>query len=73
MGFEIVISITSLVIAWFVGGALYPFAPGLFDWVGKAIPQPVTATGIQVAYVTGAGMVFLVSNTVLFLGGYRRL
>jgi hypothetical protein len=48
-------------------------SPGFFGWLGMNIPQPLTATGFQMAYLTAAGIIWLVSNSLLFASGLRRL
>ena len=45
----------------------------LFTALGQMIPQPLAATGYQMAYVISAGLVWLLSNTLLFTFGLRNL
>ena len=71
--FELSITIGSFIAAWFLANALYPQFTNLFTWIGSLAPQPLTATGFQTAYVAAAGIVWAVSNTILFATGIRRI
>lgn len=76
IGFEVAVTIGSVLAAWYIGSLLYPLSPGpqgAFATIGALIPQPFTATAYQAAYLSGGAIVWTVSNLLLFFSGLRRL
>lgn len=73
IGLELTVTLGSFFLAWFIANGLYPLSPSLFAWIGAALPQPLTATGFQMAYIAGAAIIWLGSNVFLFASGLRRL
>lgn len=73
IGLELGLTIVSFVLAYFIAGFIYPFNPALYMFIGSFVPQPFSASGYQTAYLIGAGIVWLVSNTGLYATGLRTL
>jgi hypothetical protein len=75
LGFELGITVLSLVVAWFIGTFLYGWNPGFFMWIAANAPQQpiVTLTAFGAAYAIGAGLFWLTSNITLFVTGLRTL
>lgn len=74
ISFELGLTIVSFVAAFFGAQYLYPLAPGLFQAIAAVIPALFgTVSGFATAYFTVAALVWIVSNSLLFLTGLRRL
>jgi hypothetical protein len=75
ISFELGLTVASLLGAYFGANYLYPLAPGVFATIASLLPLPtfLTLTAYGVAYVTVASLIWLVSNSVLFLAGKRKL
>lgn len=74
ISFELGLTIVSFIAAFFGAQYLYPFAPGLFQGIANLVPSTFgSVSGFAMAYFFVAALVWIVSNSLLFLTGLRRL
>lgn len=74
IGFELGLTLISFIAAFFGAQYLFPLAPGLFQAIAAVIPSFFgTLSGFATAYAVVAALVWIVSNSLLFLTGLRRL
>jgi hypothetical protein len=73
ISFELGLTIVSALLAVLGANYLYPIAPALFQQIAALVPAPLSPTGYAIAYVSVAGLIWIVSNSLLFLTGLRKL
>lgn len=76
IGFELGLTAASFFLAYFAAGRLYSFIPGVFDSIAALVPTiipGIAANGFSTAYVAVAGLIWVVTNSLLFLFGLRKL
>lgn len=76
IGFELFLTAASFFLAYFAAIRLYAFIPGVFDAVASLITSlipGIAANGFSTAYVAVAGLIWVISNSLLFVLGLRKL
>lgn len=74
ISFELGLTVISFIGALFGAQYLYPIAPGLWQAVASLVPGNFgIVSGFAAAYAAVAALIWIVSNSLLFLTGLRRL